>query len=304
MSSVVEVENLSKSYGRALTLDGVSFSVEPGEVVAILGPNGAGKTSCVEILEGHRRRDGGHVAVLGCDPESGGPAFRNRIGVVMQEAGIDPELTVREVLDLYGRAYRNRRSIDDVAEMVDVVDRLDSRVSRLSGGQRRRVDLALGLIGTPELLFLDEPTTGFDPVARRRSWETIGSLAESGTTVLLTTHYLEEAEQLADRIVILVGGRVVAEGTPEELRQRTQGESVIRFALPRVAAPLEELLEPLRGSVTGRGMQLEVTTSHPTQDVAHIANWVLAQGCELDGLVVESITLEQAYLRLVEEGQP
>lgn len=303
MPSVIEVQNLTKAYGSAPALAGVSFTVSSGEVVALLGPNGAGKTTCVEILEGHRRRDSGQVSVVGFDPASAGPAWRNRVGIVMQEAGIDPELTVREVLAHYGRAYRQPRSPEDLAALVELDDRLDDRVSRLSGGQRRRVDLALGLVGTPELVFLDEPTTGFDPEARRRSWATIKALAEAGTTVVLTTHYLEEAEQLADRILILVGGQIVAEGSPEQLRRQVQDDTVIRFGLPRVSAPLESLLDPLRGTVTGRGLQLEITTAHPTADLAHITGWALEHQIELDGLAVESTTLEQAYLRLVEDGQ-
>ncbi|NDH96131.1 MAG: ABC transporter ATP-binding protein, partial [Actinobacteria bacterium] len=190
----MEVEDLSKSYGDLRAVDGVSFSVEPGEVFAILGPNGAGKSTTVEILEGHRRRDSGRVSVLGVDPTEGGRAFRNRIGIVLQEAGVDKELTVRETLDLYSTAYTRRRSIDEVIEMVELADKLDERISRLSGGQQRRVDLALGVIGTPDVLFLDEPTTGFDPAARRRSWELVRDLASNGTTIVLTTHYLEEAD--------------------------------------------------------------------------------------------------------------
>ncbi len=304
MTSVIDVANLTKGYGQDRGLNGVSFTVAPGEVLALLGPNGAGKTTCVEILEGHRRRDSGEVSVLGVDPALGGRRLRDRIGIVMQEAGIDPELTVREVLEHYGRAYSQRRAAVELAELVELTDRLDDRVSRLSGGQQRRIDLALGLVGTPELVFLDEPTTGFDPVARRRSWDVIGDLAAAGTTVVLTTHYLEEAEQLADRILVLVAGQIVAEGTPDELRRGAQRETTIRFGLPRVDAPLESLLEPLQGKASGRGMDLEVTTSRPTADLAHITGWALARGIELEGLVVETTSLEQAYLRLVEGEQP
>jgi ABC-2 type transport system ATP-binding protein len=304
MTSVIDVANLTKGYGQDRGLNGVSFTVAPGEVLALLGPNGAGKTTCVEILEGHRRRDSGEVSVLGVDPALGGRRLRDRIGIVMQEAGIDPELTVREVLEHYGRAYSQRRDAVELAELVELTDRLDDRVSRLSGGQQRRIDLALGLVGTPELVFLDEPTTGFDPVARRRSWDVIGDLAAAGTTVVLTTHYLEEAEQLADRILVLVAGQIVAEGTPDELRRGAQRETTIRFGLPRVDAPLESLLEPLQGKASGRGMDLEVTTSRPTADLAHITGWALARGIELEGLVVETTSLEQAYLRLVEGEQP
>ncbi len=215
MTNAIEVTDLTKVYGETRAVDGVSFAVEPGEVFAILGPNGAGKSTTVEILEGHRERDGGSVSVLGVDPATGGRRFRDRVGIVLQEAGIDKELTVRETLGLYSTAYSKRRGIDEVIEMAELTDKLDDRVSRLSGGQQRRVDLALGIIGTPELLFLDEPTTGFDPAARRRSWDLVRRLTDDGTTVVLTTHYLEEAEELADRLIVMAGGRIVADGTPE-----------------------------------------------------------------------------------------
>ena len=223
MTTAIEVSGLTKHYGENRAVDGVSFAVDVGEVFAILGPNGAGKSTTVEILEGHRARDGGSVSVLGVDPATGGRAFRDRIGIVLQEAGVDKELTVRETLDLYSSAYTRRRSIEEVIELVELADRLDDRISRLSGGQQRRVDLALGLIGTPELLFLDEPTTGFDPAARRRSWELVRRLTDEGTTVVLTTHYLEEAEALCDTISMIRGGRIVAEGTVPEIIDRFGG---------------------------------------------------------------------------------
>ena len=288
-----------KSYGDTHAVDGVSFSVTAGEVFAILGPNGAGKSTTVEILEGHRRRDGGAVSVLGVDPDTGGRAFRDRIGIVLQQAGVDNQLTVRETLDLYSTAYTRRRPVEEVAQLVELTEKLDDRISRLSGGQRRRVDVALGIIGSPMLLFLDEPTTGFDPAARRRSWELVRSMRDEGTTVVLTTHYLEEAEELADRLIVMAGGRIVAEGTPEQLREQANTESVIRFGLPQVDAPLSGLLEPLHGAASGRDRRIEITTAHPTADLAHITSWAIGHGIELDGLVVESITLEDVYLRLV-----
>lgn len=288
-----------KSYGDTHAVDGVSFSVTAGEVFAILGPNGAGKSTTVEILEGHRRRDGGTVSVLGVDPDTGGRAFRDRIGIVLQQAGVDNQLTVRETLDLYSTAYTRRRPVEEVAQLVELTDKLDDRISRLSGGQRRRVDVALGIIGSPMLLFLDEPTTGFDPAARRRSWELVRSMRDEGTTVVLTTHYLEEAEELADRLIVMAGGRIVAEGTPEQLREQANTESVIRFGLPQVDAPLSGLLEPLHGAASGRDRRIEITTARPTADLAHITSWAIGHGIELDGLVVESITLEDVYLRLV-----
>ncbi|MEM9203754.1 MAG: ABC transporter ATP-binding protein [Actinomycetota bacterium] len=301
MTSTIEVSDLTKTYGENRAVDGVSFSVDAGEVFAILGPNGAGKSTTVEILEGHRTRDGGSVTVLGADPANGGRAFRDRIGIVLQEAGVDKELTVRETLDLYGAAYSKRRSIDEVIELVELADKLDERISRLSGGQQRRVDLALGIIGTPDLLFLDEPTTGFDPAARRRSWDLVRSLTDDGTTVVLTTHYLDEAQELADRLIVMAGGRIVAAGTPDELRAQAGSQTVIRFGLPKVDAPLGGLLDPLHGDASGRDRHIEIATSRPTADLAHITTWAVDHGLELDGLRVESVTLEDVYLRLVGE---
>ena len=299
MSPAIEVSDLTKRYGDTLAVAGVSFSVEPGEVFAILGPNGAGKSTTVEILEGHRDRDRGSVSVLGIDPAKGGREYRDRVGIVLQSAGIDKELTVREVLDLYGTAYTRRRPLDEVLDAVELTEKADARVRTLSGGQQRRVDLALGLIGDPDLLFLDEPTTGFDPAARRRSWDLVRTLAAGGKTVVLTTHYLEEAEQLADRVAVMSGGRIVAEGTPESLRANADRGTVIRFALPAVHAPLSELIDPLVGDASGRDRRIEIVTMAPTSDLAHITTWALGHGIELQGLVVESMNLEDVYLELV-----
>ena len=301
MSPAIEVSDLTKRYGDTLAVDGVSFSVEPGEVFAILGPNGAGKSTTVEILEGHRDRDGGSVSVFGIDPAKGGREYRDRVGIVLQAAGIDKELTVREVLDLYGAAYTRRRPIDEVLDAVELIEKADARVRTLSGGQQRRVDLALGLIGDPDLLFLDEPTTGFDPTARRRSWDLVRNLTAGGKTVVLTTHYLEEAEQLADRVAVMSGGRIVAEGTPESLRANADRGTVIRFALPAVHAPLSELIDPLVGDASGRDRRIEIVTMAPTADLAHITTWALGHGIELQGLVVESMSLEDVYLGLVSD---
>jgi len=299
MSPAIEVSDLTKRYGDTLAVDGVSFSVEPGEVFAILGPNGAGKSTTVEILEGHRDRDRGSVSVLGIDPAKGGREYRDRVGIVLQSAGIDKELTVREVLDLYGAAYTRRRPLDEVLDAVELTEKADTRVRTLSGGQQRRVDLALGLIGDPDLLFLDEPTTGFDPAARRRSWDLVRNLTAGGKTVVLTTHYLEEAEQLADRVAVMSGGRIVAEGTPESLRANADRGTVIRFALPAVHAPLSELIDPLVGDASGRDRRIEIVTMAPTADLAHITTWALGHVIELQGLVVESMNLEDVYLELV-----
>lgn len=301
MSAVIAVDGLVKDYGAVRAVDGVSFEVGEGEVVALLGPNGAGKSTIVEILEGHRRRSAGSVEVLGVDPGSAPRWFRDRIGIVLQSSGIDPELTVREVIDLYRRVYRRPRPADEMIEMVELTEKASARVTSLSGGQQRRVDLALGLVGDPELIFLDEPTTGFDPAARRRSWDLVKTLTARGRTVLLTTHYLEEAEHLADRVVVLARGRIAAEGTPARLRADASGTTMIRFRLPEEAGTVESLVGPLAGRTKGRGRHLEVATETPTADLAHLTGWALQRGIELAELTVSSPTLEEAYLALVSD---
>ncbi len=304
MATAIEVRDLVKSYGDARAVDGISFSVEEGEVFAILGPNGAGKSTTVEILEGHRIRTDGYVDVLGLDPANGGRSFRDRIGIMLQTSGLDRELTVREVVELYGSPYSKRRPVDEVLELVEMTEKADARVATLSGGQERRVDLALGLVGDPDLIFLDEPTTGFDPAARRRSWETVRNLTSLGRTIVLTTHYLEEAEELADRLVVLSQGRIVAEGTPAELRAQADTGTKITFRLPLVDEPVAGLLEPLAGEAWGKGRDLEVMTPTPTADLAHLTGWALERGLELEGLAVSSVTLEDVYLGLVgDEGE-
>lgn len=301
MSAAIAVDGLVKDYGAVRAVDGVSLEVGEGEVVALLGPNGAGKSTIVEILEGHRRRSAGSVEVLGVDPGSAPRWFRDRIGIVLQSSGIDPELTVREVIDLYRRVYRRPRPTDEMIELVELAEKASARVTSLSGGQQRRVDLALGLVGDPELIFLDEPTTGFDPAARRRSWDLVKTLTARGRTVLLTTHYLEEAEHLADRVAVLARGRIAAEGTPSRLRADASGTTLIRFRLPERADSVESLVGPLAGRAKGRGRHLEVATETPTADLAHLTGWALHRGIELAELTVSSPTLEEAYLALVSD---
>ena len=233
--SAVRAEGLTKSYGTVTALAGLDLEVDSGEVVALLGPNGAGKTTTVEILEGYRRPDSGSVEVLGSDPVDAGAALKQRIGIVLQEAGLEDELTVRESIEYLRSAYDHPRETDDLIELVGLEEKADERIKRLSGGQKRRLDLALALTGTPELLFLDEPTTGFDPSARRDAWVMIQGLAKAGTTVLLTTHYLEEAQALADRVVVIAGGRVLAEGPPDGLGNRMTAAATIRFRLSHPA---------------------------------------------------------------------
>ncbi len=299
MATAIEVRGLVKTYGESRAVDGISFSVEEGEVFAILGPNGAGKSTTVEILEGHRDPTDGEVSVLGIDPSRGGRSFRDRIGIVLQSAGIDRELSVREVLDFYGAAYSSRRPTDELIELVELGEKADDRVGTLSGGQQRRVDLALGLVGDPELIFLDEPTTGFDPGARRRSWDLITNLRSLGRTIVLTTHYLDEAEHLADRVAVLSEGRIVAEGSPASLRSSFGSGTTISFDLPAVDGSLSDLLDPLTGEVRGRDRRIEILTSSPTSDLAHITTWAVAHDLELGSLQVASTDLEDVYLQLV-----
>lgn len=303
MAAAVEVRDLVKTYGSARVIDDVSFTIEEGEVFAFLGPNGAGKTTTIEILEGHRQRTSGDVSVLGFDPATGGREMRDRFGIVLQSSGIDRELTVREVLDLYRSAYTRRRPVAELIEMVGLEEKVEERVSTLSGGQQRRLDLALGLVGDPDLIFLDEPTTGFDPAARRRSWQLIESLTSLGRTVVLTTHYLDEAEHLADRVAVLNGGRIVAVGSPAELREAASTDTMISFRLPVIDSPVGDLLDPLVGRVTGRSNKIEIVTSAPTADLAHITAWAVGRGVELEGLVVTKGDLEDAYLGLLADDE-
>jgi ABC-2 type transport system ATP-binding protein len=294
--SAVEVRGLRKQYGGVSVVDDLSFSIEEGEVFALLGPNGAGKTTAVEILEGHRRRDGGTVDVLGFDPETGGRAFRERIGIVLQEAGFDEDFTVAELVRLYRGLYPRRLGADAVIEQVGLADKAKARVKTLSGGQRRRLDLALGLVGDPELLFLDEPTTGFDPSARLRAWVLVQGLRQLGKTVLLTTHYLDEAEHLADRVAVIVRGRLVALGTPAALAAEQQ-TAVVSFRLPPEAGLGD--LPDLGTRPTAHGADWELATDHPAAVVHTLTGWALGRGSELPALSVRRPSLEDAYLALI-----
>jgi ABC-2 type transport system ATP-binding protein len=293
--SAVTVDDLHKSYGSLDAVQGVSFEIAEGEVFAILGPNGAGKTTIVEILEGFRTRTKGTVAVLGADPESGGRALRERIGIVLQSCGIDPFFSVNECVAATGRCYPSPRPVAEVLELVGLSDKAGARVKTLSGGQQRRLDLALALVGDPELVFLDEPTTGFDPSARRASWDLIEGLCSLGKTVLLTTHYMEEAQRLADRIVVIAQGRIVAEGTPETIGGRDHAATIVRFALPAGTSV---------GDVPGRDARLDddgfvsLNTAEPTKLLHDLTTWALANGGELVGLEVQRPSLEDVYLDL------
>ncbi len=296
--TAIEVRDLRKSYDGTHAVDGVSFEIAEGEVYGLLGHNGAGKSTTVEILEGHRERTGGDVSVLGLDPASGGREFRDRIGIVLQTSGVEPELTVREAIELYGGAYRRRRPTDELLDLVSLDAKADARIGTLSGGQKRRVDLALGIVGYPELVFLDEPTTGFDPAARRRSWDLVKGLCTEGTTVLLTTHYLDEAEHLADRVGVLTHGKLVAEGTPAELIGGV-ADTVVSFAIDRDADGLLDGIVPASASI--RGGTVEFSTTTPTRDLHAITSWALDHDIDLASLSVVRPSLEDVFLGLAGE---
>jgi ABC-2 type transport system ATP-binding protein len=278
---------------------GIDLEVARGEIFAFLGPNGAGKTTTVEILEGFRRRSAGEVSVLGADPAHAGGAWRDRVGAVLQESQPEIGLTVRECLQLYAGYYSKPREIAETIALVGLDGKADDLAEQLSGGQRRRLDVALALIGDPELIFLDEPTTGFDPSARRNAWSVIAGLRELGKTVFLTTHYMDEAENLADRIAVIAKGRIVAEGTPGTLGGRERMAAVIRFTLPDGT---DTLSGPLRGLVrsTANGRVL-LESTQPLADVKALAEWALARGVDLPDLDVRRPSLEDVYLELTEE---
>jgi ABC-2 type transport system ATP-binding protein len=303
MAAAIRVAGLRKRYGRLEAVDGLDFEVAEGECFALLGPNGAGKTTTVEILEGYRDRDAGEVEVLGFDPRAGPRELRERVGIVLQSSGHFRELSVTEVLDLFGGYYPRPRATAEVVELVGLGDKAGARIKTLSGGQQRRLDLALGLVGDPDLLFLDEPTTGFDPSARRRSWELIESLRDLGKTILLTTHYMDEAQSLADRVAILAAGRIVASGTPDSLGGRDEGEAQIAFRLPG-GATLADLPDGLAARAAVDGGRVVLRTGEPTRSLNLLTGWALARGEELDALTVTRPSLEDVYLRLTAAQEP
>ena len=295
--AAVEVRDLRKSYGSFEAVKGIDLQVEAGQVFALLGPNGAGKTTTVEILEGHRARSGGEVSVLGFDPGAGSIELKRRIGIVLQETGVEPYLTVEEAIDLYRGYYPAPRPRDEIIEVVGLEDKRKVRVNKLSGGQQRRLDVAIGLAGDPELLFLDEPTTGFDPSARRNAWQMVRNLRSLGKTVFLTTHYMDEAEALADRAAILVGGQIKTEGNPRSLVAGEASATFIEFSLPegsqRPPGPL------MHGAVIEEGI-VRIKTADSTRTLHDLTGWALSNDIELIGLNVHRPSLEDIFIEVTQ----
>jgi ABC-2 type transport system ATP-binding protein len=293
----IEVSGLRKAYGEVEAVRGVSFEVPRGEVFCLLGPNGAGKTTTVEILEGYRSRSAGEARVLGLDPADSPRELRERVGIVLQECGVQLDLTVTELIEMYGRYHARRRPIDEVIELVELGEKRFTRAKNLSGGQRRRLDLAIALVGDPDLIFLDEPTTGFDPAARRQAWSTVRSLCELGKTIFLTTHYMDEAQALADRVAVMRAGEIIALGRPEELGGRDLRPTEIRFILPPRWS-LGDIPEVPASGRSAEGEHVVITTREPLVAVQRITTWALDHDVELEHLSVNQPTLEDIYLEL------
>lgn len=291
--AAVVVRGLKKSYGDLAAVDGLDLEIRRGEIFALLGPNGAGKTTTIEILEGFRARDAGAVTVLGFDPGSQRRHIKSRIGIVLQSTGVEPYLTVAETIAMYASYYPHSRPVDEVIELVGLEGKRDARVLKLSGGQKRRLDVAVALAGDPELLFLDEPTTGFDPSARREAWEVVRNLATIGKTVLLTTHYMDEAQNLADRVAIVAAGRIVAEGSPSSLGGRDIAFARIRYRVPAGLQPLAAFA----GEAGADGF-VELRPDNLTAALHALTGWALDHGATLDSLQIIRPTLEDVYLEL------
>ena len=293
----IDLRGLRKSYGSNEAVRGIDLRIAPGEVFALLGPNGAGKTTVVEILEGHRGRSAGEVSVLGHDPGSNDRAYKQRVGIVLQSSSVDPYLSVQEAINQFRGYYPRPLALDELLDLVGLQEQRGERVRRLSGGQQRRLDVAIGLAGDPELLFLDEPTTGFDPTARRGAWEMVRGLKSLGKTVLLTTHYMEEAEYLADRVAIMSQGRIVALGAPGELGLQDRATTV-RFRLPEGSPALPDGLH----ARAGEGGVYSLETDAPTGTLHALTSWAVAQAVELEELSVTRPTLEDLFIELVGES--
>jgi ABC-2 type transport system ATP-binding protein len=297
MPPAIEVRDLVKSYGAHAAVDGISLEVERGEIFGFLGPNGAGKTTTIEILEGYRGRTSGEVAVLGVDPATPNRAWRDRIGLVLQESELDPLLTVRQTLTLFSVFYERPRPIDEVIGLVGLQEKRDGRIGKLSGGQRRRADVAVALIGDPDLIFLDEPTTGFDPTARREAWAMIEGLKELGKTVFLTTHYMDEAQHLADRVAILRAGRIVASGKPDELGGATLGTTTVTFRLPAGSA-VADLQGVLEAAISVQHDIASVETRDAQKTLFRLTSFAEREGIRLERLEAHQPTLEDVFLDL------
>ncbi len=293
----IRVSGLRKSYGEHEAVSGIDFEVATGEVFGFLGPNGAGKTTTIEILEGYRERSGGEVSVLGVDPEQPTRAWRDRVGLVLQECELDPLWTVREAISLFARFYERPRPVEETIELVGLGDKRDARVGTLSGGQKRRADVAIGIVGDPDLIFLDEPTTGFDPTARRDAWNMIEGLKALGKTVFLTTHYMDEAQHLADRVAILRDGRIVAQGRTEELSAGLGRRTVIAFALDGTLAA-DEIRSHLSSPVEVAGNEVQIATERPQADLRRLLDLAAERGAELEELEVRRPSLEDVFLEL------
>jgi ABC-2 type transport system ATP-binding protein len=295
--AVVRVRGLVKSYGGVRAVQGIDLDIGPGEIFALLGPNGAGKTTTVEILEGYRGRDSGEVSVLGYDPGRQRAGLKSRIGIVLQTPGVERYLTVAETIQMYASYYPHPRPADEVIGLVGLEAKRDSRVTKLSGGQVRRLDVAIALAGDPDLLFLDEPTTGFDPSARRGAWEVVKSLASLGKTVLLTTHYMDEAQYLADRVAVIAAGKIVAEGPPATLGHRNLAGARVRYRPPATAAPPAGL-----GGAPGPDGFTQFVSDDVVRDLHRLTGWALDSGVSLEGLEVIRPSLEDVYLSLTAAG--
>jgi len=300
--AVISVKGLHKSYGDVEAVRGIDLEVRRGEVFAFLGPNGAGKTTTVSVLEGYLERNAGEVAVLDRDPADADRAWRSRIGFVLQECRMDPLLSVRETLQLYAGYYERPRSVAETIELVGLATKADARAGKLSGGQQRRLDVAVALIGDPELLFLDEPTTGFDPSARRQAWEVIGGLRELGKTVFLTTHYMDEAQALADRVAVIAAGRIVATGTPDDLGGRGEAPTLVSFDAPAVP-PSDDVKSAIGGEWSGDNGRISVSTTEPVRVLHELTERALGGAVELSRLEVSRPSLEDIYLELTGGGR-
>ena len=290
---VIEVRGLRKSYGDVEAVKGIDLHVDRGEVFALLGPNGAGKTTATEILEGYRTRSGGEASVLGHDPAKGELELKRRVGIVLQSTGVDPFLTVRETVDMYAGYYEHPRNPDEVIDLVGLAEKRTTRVNKLSGGQQRRLDVAVALAGDPELLFLDEPTTGFDPNARRNAWDIVKDLTALGKTVFLTTHFMDEAQYLANRVAVIAMGEIVAEGSPDTIAGRDRMTPRIRYRLPQGASPL-----PDRGQIALPNGSFELKSDDPTTALHDLTGWAIERGISFETIEVTRPSLEDVYIEL------